>query len=313
MRCISYSAPGKVIISGEHAVVYGKPALVCAINKRLQVDISLAQKQGKHNYGMRIIDKTVRTFLIEKKIPIHEKKYVYAINSDIPIGRGLGSSSALCIAGCAALLELYTNKQWSTEEVNNCAYKAEKIFHTNPSGVDNTASAFGGLIYYRKEFEFLKIINKLSCQIPRQIEHNLCLIDSGEPLETTAEMVEKVGALYNKKQEQVEKSLQTIEKTTKGIVFSLVKEDVQLFEKSVIQNQKELEHLNVVAPHSKKLLKDLYAFGVGKITGAGGVMGGSGYILFYIKEKKGLMTYLKNHHISCIPFHTSDVGLHKHI
>jgi len=313
MKKISYSAPGKVILSGEHAVVYGKPALVCAIDRRLTVHLIPTKVPSPKDSGMNVIEKVVKSFLKKKQISIRAVNYKYSIDSSIPIGRGLGSSAALSAATSAALLELYTGQEWSLEEINNCAYKAEQIFHTNPSGVDNTAAVFGGLIYYRKEFEFLKTISSLSLKIPLRIEENLFLIDSGKPEESTAQMVEGVGKLYNRRSVGVEKTLQNIERITKRIVVSFAKGDTLFFEKSLKDNQKELENLGVVSKSVKMLLDKLSLFGVGKVTGAGGFHGASGFILFYAKNKERFLEYMKKTHIEYMSFHSSYFGLKKEI
>ena len=59
MNSIRYSAPGKVILSGEHAVVYGKPALVCAIDKRLSVTFTSSNKTEYKDTVFPILEKSV--------------------------------------------------------------------------------------------------------------------------------------------------------------------------------------------------------------------------------------------------------------
>ncbi|MCX6731248.1 MAG: hypothetical protein NTZ55_05350, partial [Candidatus Roizmanbacteria bacterium] len=129
MKSIRYSAPGKVILSGEHAVVYGKPALVCAINKRLSITFTVAHKTIYQDDIFPILEQSVVDFLTSKKQKIQKNNYTYSIESSIPIGRGLGSSAAYCACISAGLLELFTGKEWSKEEVNICAYQMEKYFH----------------------------------------------------------------------------------------------------------------------------------------------------------------------------------------
>src|SRR3972149_7972808 len=108
---ISYSAPAKVILSGEHAVVYGKPALVSAINLRLKFTVTnLARSCQDCNSDKEIffISNKVKQFLTEQKIKFIDRLFDYKIESEIPIGRGLGSSAALSVASVASFLEFYT-------------------------------------------------------------------------------------------------------------------------------------------------------------------------------------------------------------
>lgn len=308
MKKIRYSAPAKVILSGEHAVVYGKPALVSAINKRLTITV---MENKNTDPKMAEIILTVKNYLQDKNIPIKEKNCHISIQSDIPIGRGLGSSGALSVVASASLMEFFTGTQYNPEEINNCAYQIEKLFHKNASGVDPTTSCFGGLIYYRKEFEFLKTISSLHAKIPKEIAENLYLIDSGKPKETTAEMVQQVGKMYNYRSKFVESIFQRIERTTKRMVISLMKEDREFFMQTVEENEKLLEKIGVVSASTKKLLETLKSFGVGKITGAGGKKDGSGYLLFYSLEKNKLEKYLQEKNISYLIFNPSQEGVKK--
>ena len=131
MKKISYSAPAKVILSGEHAVVYGKPALVSAIDRRLTVSVIESKNKDKDPRMAEII-LIVKKYLHGKNIPIKEKDCHISIQSDIPIGRGLGSSGALSVAASASLMEFFSGTQFNPEEINNCAYQIEKLFHKMP-------------------------------------------------------------------------------------------------------------------------------------------------------------------------------------
>lgn len=311
---ITYSSPAKVILSGEHAVVYGKPALVCAIDQRLEFTVfDRSSQNGNSEKGeivLMITDK-VKQYLKDKKVKFTDKSFDFEINSAIPIGRGLGSSAALSVAAVSAFLKFYTGDDFEKEVINNLAFQIEKHFHKNPSGVDNTASCFGGLIFYRREFEFLKNISVLPFRIPKKIEENLFLIDSGASIETTAEMVEMVGRMYNKKPSYTEQILNDIEKTTKRMVVAIIKEDVGFFQQTLLDNEILLEMLGVVSSKTKKLLKNLSQFGVGKITGAGGKKAGSGFILFFADKKRELESYLNRQKINFYKFKADFKGVYE--
>jgi len=307
MRRVVYSAPAKVILSGEHAVVYGKPALVAAIGNRLSFRVE--EGRGKKEPNICRIEEIVLAYLRKKDVPVSETSYKYRIGSDIPVGRGLGSSAALSVAASAALYHFFSGMKPDLATVANMSYEAEKLFHARPSGADTSASAYGGLIYFRKEFEFLKTISSLNLKIPSSIENSLFLIDSGKPAESTALMVERVGLLYNKKPKETESTFQRIEKTTKRMVVSFAKEDASFFIDSIRDNQKELDALGVVSPHARVLLEDLALYGRGKVTGAGGFGKGSGYILFYAYDAGKLQAILEQKQIPHMPFKLSAEGV----
>ncbi len=311
---IIYSAPAKVILSGEHGVVYGKPALVSAVDLRLKftlTNLMRPRKNSKVNKEISFISQKVKDYLKKQGISFSDRKFEFQVDSETPVGRGLGSSAALSIASVAAFLKFYTRRDFNKETINNLAYQIEKYFHKNPSGADNTASCFGGLIYFRKEFEFLKNISALNFKIPKSIANNLFLIDTGKPKESTAEIVAEVGKLYNRKPKLIENILNNIEKTTKKMVISIVKEDREFFQKTIRENEKLLEKLKVVSLKTKSLLKKLEKFGAGKITGAGGKETGSGFILFLAKDKEKLEEFLKRKKIDYYQFVQDYQGLKK--
>ena len=287
---ISYSAPGKIILSGEHSVVYTKPAFVTAIDLALTFSIrkkratDVISKTKEVTYSENIVKK----YLQKNNISFSDQEYIYKIDSRIPEGRGMGSSAAFCVASVAALLHFYTGKQYEKQVINSLAYQCEKYFHGMPSGVDVSASCFGGLIFYRKEFEFLKTISALNFKIPKKFQDNMILINTGRPVETTADMVKHVGNLYNKHPKEMEQTLAGIERVTKRMVIAVIKEDIKMFTDAIEENQKLLVKLGIVSKETQQLLIKLKPFGVGKVTGAGGLRNGSGMILFMKESGKNI-------------------------
>lgn len=311
---ITFSAPAKVILSGEHSVVYGHPALVASIDKRLYFSLSEKdffnkKKDEKSKKIVKLIEKTVVSYLEKNKIAYHQKKYSFKIESEIPVGCGLGSSAAFSVAATACFLKFLTNKDFPKEEINKLAYQIETYFHQNPSGVDNTASCFGGLIYYRKEFEFLKNTSFLNFKIPKNF--SLYLIDSERPKEKTKEMVKAVFEKYKKNPSFFENVFFDIEKTTKKMVLAIKEENKALFQEAILDNEIFLEIIGVVPSKTKKLLQKLSSFGVGKITGAGGKSRGSGFILFFAQKEKELISFLEKEKINFLKFAFDDKGVYE--
>ncbi|MDH7476115.1 MAG: hypothetical protein QHH09_01430 [Microgenomates group bacterium] len=308
---ISYSAPAKVIFSGEHAVVYGKPAFVSALNLRLKFTLWPSKKQNSDE-TILTISKLIKNYLKEQKIKFSDQNFNYQIVSDIPVSRGLGSSAALSVAAAACFLTLYCHQKFSRRLIDVLAYQIEKFFHKNPSGVDNCVSFHGGLIYYRKEFEFLKNFTKLKAKIPKEIENKLYLIDTGKPEESTKEMIQKVKTLFKNKKKQLTEILSQIEENTKNIVKALILKNHQLLIDNLWQNEINLEKLGVVSSKTKKLLVKLHPYGRGKITGAGGQKQGSGFLIFYAKNNN-FEKFCQTNQLKVIKFQPSYLGLKKEL
>jgi mevalonate kinase len=185
------SAPAKVILFGEHFVVYGSPAILAAINKRISVeahtiihgenkivirsDIGVAgeyRNNGKFNAvegGSKA--KTVLDPLygaIRRVLLMRNKKNIgieIGISSRVPTGIGLGSSAASCVATVAAVDSLF-QKTPSREKVCKLAIESERLIHKRTSGADCYVSTFGGLIqYYSKSKSFKNIETKESLSL----------------------------------------------------------------------------------------------------------------------------------------------------
>ncbi|GIW63930.1 MAG: mevalonate kinase [Patescibacteria group bacterium] len=306
MKSVTYSAPGKIILSGEHAVVYGRPAIATAIDKRLTVTLRLSDTSRLSDKpdSWLVLENLVKRHLNLSQLPKIEVKIV----SDILKKSGLGSSAAFASAGLACLLHLLTKKQPSLDLVNKLAFQAEKHFHKNPSGIDNSTVVYGGFVFYRKEFEFLKLVSNLSIKIPQSFQSRMFLIYTGKPKESTAEMVEFVGKLWNQQPQATEKIINEIEKVTKRIVISIVQENFKFFYDSVKANQRLLEELGVFSDYSKNLLSFLADYGVYKLVGAGGRHKGSGFVLFVAKYNN-IESLLVKKNLKFFPYKFSVSGL----
>ena len=135
MKKIIVSAPGKIHLRCEQAVVHGKPAVVAAISKRLYVTIEsqksiLRLRSGQELKNQKDIEKVSQeksylgkiVQLVQKYYQTHFSDFTLTIHSDIPKG-GMGSSAALAVATIGALTQ-YLQKPWDVKEINDLAYQA---------------------------------------------------------------------------------------------------------------------------------------------------------------------------------------------
>ncbi|HMK45717.1 MAG TPA: mevalonate kinase, partial [Methanocella sp.] len=126
---VKYSAPGKIFLFGEHAVVYEKRAIACAIDLRTTVEITSAKSGGMHIQSSAFRDEPDKNEYIKTAInKFGRLANIDGINvrvySDIPVASGLGSSAAVSIATIAALNDEYGTKM-SLDEIAFMGYQTE--------------------------------------------------------------------------------------------------------------------------------------------------------------------------------------------
>lgn len=308
---ILVSAPGKIHLLGEHSVVYGKPALLAAINKRLAVKItpSVAHTgfvlEGNKKSLLpfqKIIENTIKETYKIKKIP----PYSATITSTIPLGFGLGSSAALSATVTASLLS-FLNIPWDKKSVFSISYLGEKHFHGNPSGGDLATTIEGGLLYFRKEFEFLKSFSPLPFSPTIK---DFLLIDSGKPLESTKEMVTKVANLKKSFPKKVDEIFSNQEQLTKDLVLALQENDSKTVISVLQLGEKNLEKLDVVSKKSQGIIRAIEKLkGAGKISGAGGFKNGSGMLLAYHTDPEVLLKFAKTNNLVAEKITIENTGL----
>ena len=304
---IEVSAPGKIHLVGEHSAVFGKPAILAAINLRFHTKIS--KSETKEILGIIQHDNAIKDFqknlekLIKEKYKITEiPNYKIEFKNDLPLGSGLGSSAAFCAIFAAALLKLI-NLKFDLKILNDLTFEGERIFNGNPSGGDNTTVIFGGLIWYRKETEDLKTFTPL----PETKIKNFLLIDSGKPEEKTSEMVSYV---KTKKTEELQKFLNHQEYLTKLIADALAENNELFFIKLINNAGKNLESLGVVSKSAISIIKKIRKLkGAAKITGAGGMKKGSGMILAYQKDLNKLIKFASENNLKYYSVEISGQGI----
>lgn len=140
-------APGKVILLGEHAVVYGRPAIAATIDRWVEVEL-----KPLPNAATRSVDDDHLAAALTRAahcVGVDVSGLTVQIASDLPRAMGLGSSAAVSVALLRALAAR-SGRHLHRAELNAFAFEVETIFHGTPSGVDNSAVAYGGVIGFRQ-------------------------------------------------------------------------------------------------------------------------------------------------------------------
>jgi len=255
-------------------VVYGVKAILCAINKRVTVTaenietkiISIKSNIGdlelQPNKPISEIDSPLKPFyyLANKMIQNQNTGIKIIVESEIPLGVGLGSSSACCVAGAAAISRLFSDT--SKEKILELAIEAEKTIFQNTSGADCTVCTYGGIMEFSKENGYTKI----------KSEPNFHLVIANSNIEHSTELVVNEVKSFKEKNEEGFSKLCDNETNLVEDVLELLKENnTKKLGEKITQNQKYLEAIGV----SNEKIKEMIQIGIkssfgAKITGAGG-------------------------------------------
>ena len=278
------SAPGKIILFGEHFVVHGTKAILAAIDKRVTVTSTFTDnKTIKVNSQLGTIEVPISSSHEEVKSEFRPFVYLankiinseqnasgleITIDSDIPIGVGLGSSSACCVAAAASISELFN--ELSSEEILKMSIEAEKTIFPDTSGADCTVCTYGGMIEYPS-------IEK----IDNTFDLNLLIANSMIP-HNTKNSVEKVNKFKENDEERFSQLCDLETKLIDEVVTAMKNNDVTAFGLKMSENQKHLEEIQISNDTLRDMISSLKEISLGtKITGAGD----GGCIIALVKDE----------------------------
>ena len=157
------SAPGKIILFGEHAVVYGRPALAVPVTQvQATATVSENSRGGVWIEAPNInLSSELSRLALDHPLAAVVNSVFFALSvvrppactvylqSTIPVAAGLGSGAAVSVAILRALSE-FLGAPLSDERVNKLAFEAEKLHHGTPSGIDNTVVTYAKPVYFTK-------------------------------------------------------------------------------------------------------------------------------------------------------------------
>ena len=266
---------GKAILFNEHFVVYGVPAIVSAIGKYTVAKLNPIDKPGwsliddrkaTPNYKEDKIDQqkdSINRILKKMGIDLSKEGLEIKLDGTLYCASGIGASAASCVAIARALSEHF-NLDMSDEEINEIAYEGEKGYHGSPSGIDNTASTFGGLIWFEKGEN--TVMDKIT--IPATIE--IVMGNTGKVADTAA----AVAGVRERREKNPEKYKEIFDRA-ENIAYlarnALTNEDYRELGKLMNENHKLLQQIEVSSRELDflvKLARDQGAIGA-KLTGGG--------------------------------------------
>jgi len=294
---VKVSAPSKVILFGEHAVVYDKLGVAAAIDRRVRINVEKAkaglEMAGEWKMSAEEMDIAHKKFLAAMQGKDIEAlrgmnfKEAFAVTAAVarakwggegfivtrersdPV-KGTGGSAASFAAIAAGIAKL-AGKEPSREEISAVAYAGDCVAHGGmPSGIDNTVVSMGGYLSYRKS-EGLKLFST-SFSAP------IVVVNTKEAA-STRQMVAGVMELKTKKPGLAEGTLRLMEETAAEGLKALKDGDMERIGKLMFVNHELLRTIGVSTAKLDRvveLAREMGALGA-KLTGAGG--GGCAIVL----------------------------------
>jgi len=269
---------GKVILFGEHFVVHGVPGIVSAIDSTVDAEVKKIgeeitvrdERKGAKGYTEK--KRAQQKESIERMLEtmgIDAEKAVLDIwlGGNLPSFSGIGASAASSVAIARALAEEF-EMDLSDEKINDVAYEAEKAYAGTPSGIDNTAATYGGLIWFKRNLMGgPNTIEKLSMREPVEI-----VMGNTGIVADTKEMVAGVAARKKRNPKEYDWLFKQAEDLAFAAKKALAKFDLRKVGELMNANHRLLQEIEVSCKELDYLVdlaRTQGAFGA-KLTGGGG-------------------------------------------
>lgn len=267
------SGYGKVILLGEHFVVYDIPAIASAINDITTATIEKSDKyelvdnrpatEGYKTKKQGEMDRSMKLILDFMKIDVEKTPVKITLSGNLFCTSGIGASAAMATAVARAFSD-YFDLGLNEEQINRISYEGEKGSAGTPSGIDNTCATFGGLIWFKK--------GEPSVMEPIKIKQPVEIVMGNTGL--TSETKEVVADVKKKKEaneEEFEKIFAEQKEVINQARSALESYDMKKLGELMNRNQELLEKIGVSCPELEDLIKTARENGSlgAKLTGTG--------------------------------------------
>ena len=327
---ITASAPGKILLFGEHAVVYDKLGIAAAIDKRIGVSAykggtAVELQQPFHFPTLRKTQDEIEELHAQFRLLFEQKQFdkikelgfhnaIYVLLGEIfskhgysnLIARahlshtlkGIGASASLFSALSAATLKVL-GVEATLKEISDFSYIGDVVAHGGtPSGIDNSIATFGGFLSFRK--------SEGPKPLKLDLNAKIIVIDTGEK-SSTAELVSNVRALREKEPEKVNKIMDEIDSISNEALAKIKNRDIVALGNLMDRNHTLLKSLGCGLSTERiekivSMAKENGAYGA-KLSGAGG----GGICIALTDNPKKILNSLKNAGFYCFE---TNLGAH---
>ncbi|MEA2068781.1 MAG: GHMP kinase [Verrucomicrobiota bacterium] len=270
---ITTSAPGSLMLLGEHAVLHGHQALVCAINRRITVrllptsedSVRIVSSLGNYRAPLEgLVDHPSFRFVLQairQQADRIATGFELKIDSGFSADIGFGSSAAVTVATHAALMHWIMGEAPKPETLFSQALETVQAVQGRGSGADLAASVFGGIVGYSTEPEFQ----------PVELSVPLTAVYCGYKT-PTPEVILKVEQLRADDPGKYGRIYSEMDRSVGEAVSCLRNHDFPAFGKILNRNQELMDEMGVNTPELREIVAALQAapdvFGA-KISGSG--------------------------------------------
>jgi len=219
-------------------------------------------KKKKFNEAMKSVENVIKYLRIDTE----NQKLEITFSGDLYAASGVGASAAQCTSLARALNEFF-KLNLNDEKINEAAYEGEKAYHGTPSGIDNTASTYGGLIWFVKNLSG----GKNTMDLLKSAKKMPLVIANSGITASTIEVVADVRRLKEEDPNKFERIFKEYKKLAEEAKEALLEGDIITIGRLMNQNHKLLQEITVSGEINDKLVDIVLKSGAigAKMTGTG--------------------------------------------